>query len=135
MTGTNKMIAEIIEHLRKGEDSRVGFMAKIDNLYLAVDALEKWNMHVEKENAELRDQLALGVPVLTFNAFCEQDTLISCDVFEWRMEPVMWRCRLPRGALKWEQKAVDRMKRRAYRELLKKIKKSFLSNWEFNVSR
>jgi regulator of replication initiation timing len=132
MSSTKKLVAEIIEHLRKGEDSQAGLAAKIDNLYRVVDSLEEWNIHVEKENSELRDQLALGVPTLSFKAVYENEPMMDRDVFDWRMEPVRWRCHLPRGALKWNPDAVARMKRRAYRDFLKQVKAAFLSAWEFN---
>ena len=135
MSSTKELVAGIIKHLKNGEDSRAGFAAKIDNLYRAIDSLEEWNIHVEKENAELRDQLALGMPSLSFKAYCEADLVMDRDIFDWRMESVRWRCQLPRGALKWKHDAVSRMKRRAYRDLLKEVKKSFLSTWEFNVFR
>lgn len=132
MSGTKKLVAEIIQHLKNGENSQAVFMEKIDNLYRAVDSLEQWNIHVEKQNTELRDQLALGMPSLSFKAFSEEELVMDRDVFDWRMEPIRWRCHLPRGALKWKPDAVSRMKRRAYRDLLKEVKKSFLSTWEFN---
>lgn len=132
MSHCKKLAIEVINHLQKGTDSREGFGAKIDNLLRAIESLEEWNVHVEKENAELRDQLALSVPRLCFDYEVDEEELLNKDIFEWRMEAIRWRCILPRGALKWKPDQIARMKRRAFRDLFLQVKKDFLRNWEFN---
>lgn len=141
-TSMERHVAELVEHLRHGEDTQAGFYSKME----AAQAHAFWlENHAAELRAEVRRLEMAMMPALpTLKMMSKQiDTRDPSEVypvmggalvFDWFMEKIGYRV-IIRDMDGPDEKTMRRIKRRAYREILARFRDEFEKTWTFNLAK
>lgn len=128
-TSMERHLLEIIEHVRNGSDTRAGFAQKVELAQSHAFWLENLCREQQQEIERLLDYCAPRMPDIQ----CSADQ-IENHYFDWRMEALGYRVQL-RPMERPDDAMLKRIKRHAYRDLLKLFRASFEKTWTFNINR
>ena len=127
-TTMERHIAELVEHLKDGKDSRSGFAAKVEHTMSHAFWLESECDRLRRENRQAQDDLAIGmIPSFTASWKGIEPELTSYNLERawWEMEPQRWYCIMRPHQFKADEKAWRRIRNAAYKQLQRRIRTVF----------
>lgn len=135
-TSMERHIVSLVDHLENGRDSRGGFNQAIEAAQSHAFYLEKTILEMRAEIRKLEDALMPTLPSVK----CFSEEINTTDPrgwalgggiqFEWWMEAIRFRGMWNGGNA---HRSIDKhMKRRTYREILRRFRAEFEKTWALN---
>lgn len=141
-TSMERHVADLVEHLRHGEDTQAGFFSKMEAAQAHAFWLENRCIELSAEVRQLEMKMMPSLPKIVCDSR-QIDTRDPSEVyptrggalmFDWAMEKISYRVMI-RDMDDQDEKSLRRIKRRAYREILTRFRGEFEKAWTFNLSR